>query len=783
MAAIPPVLGDITPPSSAPVESPQNQQQGGPYGLNNIKLDERRPDLVGALRQLVTDYRAEGLVSRRHEIRRIRQARMFWQGIQYAYWDAQGDGQWVVPFTSRTFDDKDQEEQPRFMYVTNIYLAYGLTFVAVLSSDVPNVRTRPQKASKIEDVRASEAATNVINLVEENNQPKEMLADVGYYLFTDGKIGGYVRFVSDGERFGTTEQPIITQSYQPMGEDSYACPGCNTLSSEGDVAATGMLACPNCGTQLGPDNMQKAPRVAVPMQTGTKEVPNGQEVIDIVGGLELNTPVWARKQHQFPYLQWQLEVHRAELKAQYPHIEDKIQAGGAQGADEVYARTSRLSVAQGLPSIVPADNLYDLITYSRTWIRPRSFFRIEDKAIRAELLKLFPHGCYVAFAGDTYCESRDEKMDDHWRIMHAYPGEGQNRPSVGDPIVELNQKVNTLTNLMMEMYEEDLGENFFDPEVLSADAISNRTVEPGSWTPARPRAGTNLEASFHKTQSGDVPPSLLEYADLLANEQSQFLTGLFPAIFGGEAKGAGGETAKGYQLSRDQAMGRIGLVWGRLKDSFYPDLMMLAVKCFAENRTDDVEIAVEGIDGKDQADWIRLNELQGNIKVVAEGDENFPRMATQQLASLEKLFGLLGTDPGFLEMMDLPANLTWVKGIAGLTDLELPDVDSAHKQMSETKQLFQSPPTMGPDGQPASTVPVDMMMDNHDAEMRDMERVANGEEGLKQKRTNPQGYANFRAHYIEHLKGKMQKAALLAPPPAPAPEPGKGPPKPNAKAS
>lgn len=745
-----------------------------------------RPDLVEALRTMVTEYRSEGIVARRHEIRRIRQARMFFQGLQYAWWDSQQE-MWVVPFTARLFDDKDQEEQPRYMYVTNFYLGYALAFIAVLSSDTPNVRCRPAKASKIEDVRAAESATDVINLIEENNNPTEMLEDVGYYLFTDGKIGAYVRYVSDAERFGTTEQPVIGEGFVPMGDDTYSCPNCQAQSTEDDVAATGMLACPQCGNQLGPNDLKKAPRMPVPMQTSTKEVPNGQEEITIYGGLELNTPVWARKQHQFPYLQLQFEVHRAKLKASFQHIEDKIQMGGSQSADEVYARTSRLTVAQGLPAVVPGDTLYDLVTFSQTWIRPASFFRLENKDIRKELLELFPHGAYVAFAGDTYCISRDEKMDDKWRVMHAYPGDGQNRPSVGDPVIELQERYNTLSNIAMEMYEMDLGENFYDANSFDSDAISNRTVEPGSWTPVNVKPGQTLDNTVKKLASGEVPASLPEYADELANGMAQFLTGLFPAVFGGEAKGAGGETKGGYELSRDQAMGRIGLVWRRLKE-FYAQVMMLGVKCFAENRPTDVEISVEGVDGKDEPDYIHLADLQGNIKVVPEGDENFPRMTSQKRAALKEMFATFGTDPAFMEMMDQAANLEFARDVNGLTELQLPGIDAARQQKSETKTLLQSGPNNvpGPSGmpQPQSTVAVDPLLDDHDAHLSEIQRLVTSEEGQKIKRTNPAGFANLRQHAIEHMKGKAAKAAMMAaisgPPPAAAAPPG--PPKeaPNA---
>ena len=60
------------------------------------------------------------------------------------------------------------------------------------------------------------------------------------------------------------------------------------------------VLCTNCGAALGPEHFKPAERVAVPLVTGVRRVPNGQEVISIVGGLELNTPVWANEMHEYP---------------------------------------------------------------------------------------------------------------------------------------------------------------------------------------------------------------------------------------------------------------------------------------------------------------------------------------------------------------------------------------------------------------------------------------------------------------------------------------------------
>jgi hypothetical protein len=110
-------------------------------GANNERLEDEKPELAHALRELVRQYRQEGLVARRHEIRRIRQARLFWQGLQYAWWNP-NDMNWHLPYENRSSDDRELEEMPRYQFVTNFYQGFGLSFIAMLSQDVPSVVNR-----------------------------------------------------------------------------------------------------------------------------------------------------------------------------------------------------------------------------------------------------------------------------------------------------------------------------------------------------------------------------------------------------------------------------------------------------------------------------------------------------------------------------------------------------------------------------------------------------------------------------------------------------------------
>src|SRR6266852_3110804 len=810
-----------SPPSK---ERGYNKGDGGgepiDLGPNNERLEDVKPELVHALRELVRQYRQEGVVARRHEIRRIRQARLFWQGLQYAWWNP-NDMNWHLPFEQRFSDDRELEEMPRYQFVTNFYQGFGLSFIAVLSQDVPSVRFYPQSSQSLADIAAARAASDVAQLVEQNNHVEQLLTSIGYFLWTDGKLGAYVRYVADGQRFGFHEETVLEALEIPLGEDVYVCPECSKETgksklengnSEETDEASGVGAqhaaplpatnCPGCGAELREENIRKAERVTVPRVVGTRRVPNGQEVISIAGGLELNTPVWANEMHEYPYLQWQSEVHRAKLKAAYPLAANKIESAPSQGSEDVYARVSRLSVEQGLPSIHPGDALMNLITFDRTWLRPWAFYAIEDEAVRGELLAMFPDGCYVGFAGDVYCESRSESMDDHWRVLHALPGDGQNRPSVGDSLVQVQERYNVLSNMQAETYEYGIPPIYADPQVLDFDALANQVAEPAAHFPARARPGQPLAAGFFQPAPAQVPPDLVRHQQELMGPVSQFLTGLFPAVFGGEMESQ--KTATGYAMARDQALGRLGLVWRRLKQ-FYADVMLLSVDCFRKNRPEDAEIPILGPGGEYESRWIRLADLKGKIQAHPESDETFPRLKSQQRSVIQQL--MASSDPLIQQALADPANIGFVKSVLGLSDLVVPGEDSRNKQLREIEILMHSAPiqvqvaggweqVVGDNKTPTlrenregwgtqqtltphtyhlipdtynlrPSVPVDLLFDDHAVELEECRRWANSDAGQIARVENPAGFANVRAHAEAHLRAIGLAYTNSNPAPAP----------------
>jgi hypothetical protein len=382
--------------------------------------------------------------------------------------------------------------------------------------------------------------------------------------------------------------------------------------------------------------------------------------------------------------------------------------------------------------------------------------------------------------------------------------------------VQVQERYNVLSNMQAETYEYGIPPIYADPQVLDFDALANQVAEPAAHFPARARPGQPLAAGFFQPAPAQVPPDMLRHQQDLIGPVAQFLTGLFPAVFGGNMEDV--KTASGYALARDQALGRLGLVWRRMKQ-FYADVMLLSVDVFRKNRPNDAEIPLLGPDGVFDSHVIRIADLKGNISVHPEADETFPRLKSQQRGVLQQMFGI--NDPMIQRALTEPADMGYIKNVLGLTELVIPGEESRNKQLREIQQLLTSAPivialhpsgvahiepvtsdasptptvgaqqaapqpgTMSETGAPAQprqqdagataqsigggphespvtshqslplvlpSVPVDQLLDDHAVEFEECKRWANSEAGQAARMTNPAGFANVRAHAEAHLR-------------------------------
>ncbi|MCK4516328.1 MAG: hypothetical protein KAU31_13785, partial [Spirochaetaceae bacterium] len=382
------------------------------------------------------------------------------------------------------------------------------------------------------------------------------------------------------------------------------------------------------------------------------------------------------------------------------------------GGEDTYERQVRLRLnysgiydEAGTPSA-------NLITFDRVWLRPWVFEQEADEQLRAELYQLFPEGVYVAFAADQFCEARTENMDDHWTVMQPMPGDGQNRPAIGTSLISIQERYNTLLNLVVENIEFGIPPIYADDSVLDFDAIDETTAEPGSHYPVTPPASGRVRDGFFQPQPMQIANEAYRHIQDLAGPMAQFQTGAFPSLFGGSAQNI--DTASGYAMSRDQALGRQGIFWRTIK-MFWDQCMVKGVMVYRDNRDEDLEVPMGMVGEAFDAKMIRIDDLRGSVVVFSETDEQFPELWSQQRRTLMELMTM--QVPELQGVLSAPENMKIVKNLIGLKDLDVPGEDSRDKQYRELVRLMQELPIpAGDQGNVVSSVEIDIF-DDHASEL------------------------------------------------------------------
>ena len=186
--------------------------------------------------------------------------------------------------------------------------------------------------------------------------------------------------------------------------------------------------------------------------------------------------------------------------------------------------------------------------------------------------------------------------------------------------------------------------------------------------------------------------------------------------------------------------------------------MTLGIECFRRNRSDDVELVVEGATGGFRSEYIRLNELRGNVVARPTADEDFPQTFSQVRDALGQL--LQSKDPDLLDVIGAPVNRPLVQHYLGLPDLVDPGEDNRVKQFYEIEALSAGEPVRLPDGSVGPSIQPDLHVDDHAIHIATIREWAVSEAGLQAKAARPLGYENIIAHLVAH-----QAAALQSPTP------------------
>lgn len=687
------------------------------------------------------------MFARIEEVKGAAERRFAWRNMLDVVFN-EGDAVWTQigapqgPQIRHSEDTGDEE----LHYPFNIFQQFGREHIAIVAEPW-KIRMEATDPSSPDALKIAKAADAMRERIEELNDMKKVRIDAARLSWTDGRVSLYSRWVTDGARFGYEDREQQEETQEGIGE--------------------------------GDEPPKKKPRQ-----------PKGGEVITPYGVLECKVPINMRESADFMWRQLSFEIDLTSAKSMYPWLADSLQGGEPGPGEYNFDRTTRLAVTQGIRLITESgDTTKSLPTWQRTWFRPSFFAEIEDDTTRQWFQDNYPNGALVAFVGDTYCESRDESMDDHWKEVHPLPGDGQATPACGEIVMPVQYAVLDMVDLAMETFMKGIPAIYCDKGMIDLQAISKQKAGPGAHYSSKQdlEPGQKMADSFWPEPIPELSQSAMAFLQQIFTNVPQSLTGLFPAAVG-EAD-ANNQTAKGLQLLQGASKGQSGIAWGSFREAYAGSMEQL-VRIGAYFRAAESDEGILRIGNVD----VELEDLHpGNWACRPDGDESYPNTHAERREAIQELMSQIQALPALQQLFSSPKNLAIVKDLNGLTDLEVVGASSYEKQMSELQQLLQEtpvpnikakqqylaaamaakaagkpiPPPPPPEAFLQSSVPIGKY-DRDEFELAALVDWFNEPEGIQAARDNPDGFMNAQLHAdahqarIDQKQAKAQQKALVA---------------------
>ena len=729
--ALPEVPELFQPGELAPAEGIAAQ-----YGFRLERLPKKYQDHLKKICQLIAE---RDMFARIDEVKRAAEQRFYWRSMFDMYFNEK-NAIWEMPGMS-SYDSGDSGDVP-LSYAFNIYQAFGRSFISHVGQ-VPYTRFDATDPSSPDALRITTAAEAMKYKIEAQNDVITLSKTVSRLMWTDGRVGLYARWVCDGARFGYEDEEPVEESPEGLGE---------------------------AGTPP-----KKKPRQA-----------KGGSLLDPYGVLELKLPINMRKQPDFPFLQLSYEIDLTTAKSMYPHISQTI-SGGEPGPGEYnFDRTTRIACTQGVRLLTQTgDTVHQLPTYQRTWMRPTMFAEIEDETDRQFFYDNFPNGAFVAFIGDTYAESRNESMDDHWDVIYPIDGDGQTTPSWGYPLMSVQDAINDLTDLQMETAMKAIPAIYMDKLLFDLQAFAKQKTGPGAHFPLKNVTPQTVVSNHVWAEPKvEMTASSIELYNQLLTVIPQLLTGIYPSAQGDADPN--NETKGGILALMDASKSQLGTAFTAWKMGYASSMEKLVriEAYYKEAEAEEGKVHV-GSPGHQEVE-VELEDLrEGNCYCVPDSDQNIPEtFEDQQRAWLGwNNAAMQGYQPAMLVVTD-PNNRAIAKKFGGVHGMAMPGSDETQKQLNEIEEMLQVAPVpnqqaidayrlalvasritgQNPPPEPpveqlyGPSVKIDPQTDKHEIEAPVCQAWINGPKGQQAKRNNPEGFLNVKLHFLAH-SAELKKQA------------------------
>ena len=714
-------------------EGPQRPDYGEKMQYIPEKYQRRWKDIC-------TKIQTADLFARIEEVKRAADGGFYWRNIFDAYWSdlqftwLQGSGPGA--------GDSGDGGSGSLSFPLNIYQAQGRAFMKIVGHK-PNVHIVASGDSGTA-YKIADGADHLLKQAEAiNGNCIELSQDFARVAYTDGRYGIYTRWVSDGSRFGYYDDDNGDEEFPE-------------------------------GIGAGGNPPKKRPRLS-----------KGGEVMSLIGVPWLKVPINMTSFHDYPWLMYSDECHISSVKALYPWIAEKIQAGEPGPAEFMFDRTTRIALTQGLHLVSQmAEAVDQLPTIQRIWVRPCMFAEIDDDEERQWFIDNYPNGGKVVFVGPEYAESCSESMDDHWSVGHAIRGHGQSTPAYGYSMLTAQDAFNDVFDLEMETHMRAIPAIHFDPSIFDLPAYSREQARPGAAYAMKHDLDPNINPSQHAFVEPQVQVSaqLIALRQWLTSEGLTAITGIAPAALGQSDEN--NQTLGGISILRAASRGEAGTAFqGWI--ACYSRACEQAIRLGARYRMAEAdENGMLSIKRKGQMDvLVDLVELRmGNFWVETDSDQTYPSTFEEQQMSLTHMvLASAQGDKQAQEALANPANfdqLNKLRGIPNLKSLSAftgmkvqntidrlmattpqPNMQAVQMmQVQNAQRIAQGQPPVPPNKYALST-PSEMPgpLDNAPSEFAFFTQWVTSPAGQQNKQMSPDGFFNVELYAI-HLQKMAQQA-------------------------
>ena len=195
---------------------------------NSAQLSEEDQQRLIAL---VRSYKDQWSQDRVVLMQRCLQNLEFFKGNQFISFGP-GESEFfnAVDWMNQGEHAQDADDKDLYQYCNNFYQMLATGFVAALAPQVPKSKWMPEDAEQLSDVTTAKAAQTLIGIIEQQNSEQSLLKQQLLYLYTTGAVFRHTRYVVDGERAGTTREPVFNETETQLAPDRYHCFHCGATS-------------------------------------------------------------------------------------------------------------------------------------------------------------------------------------------------------------------------------------------------------------------------------------------------------------------------------------------------------------------------------------------------------------------------------------------------------------------------------------------------------------------------------------------------------------------------